>query len=130
MIWNNYYVTHGDLYDGVVQLKWLGYLGSWGYELAIWIDRTLKKMGYKKSLSTYLKLKVKEAVKFITRFEEQLEYQAERRSCVGVICGHIHTPIIDNSKKISYINCGDWIESNSYILYNDGKFNLKKCEKL
>ena len=22
-IWNDYYITHGDLYDGVVKLKWL-----------------------------------------------------------------------------------------------------------
>ena len=120
MIWNDYYITHGDLYDGVIQLKWLGHLGSWGYELAIWIDRTLKKLGYKKSLSAYLKLKVKEAVKFITRFEKQLEYQAEKRKCMGVICGHIHTPEI----KEGYINCGDWIESNSYIIYTNGGFKL------
>ena len=122
MVWNDYYITHGDLYDGVIQLKWLGHLGSWGYELAIWIDRTLKKLGYKKSLSAYLKLKVKEAVKFITRFEKQLEYQAEKRKCKGVICGHIHTPEI----KKGYINCGDWIESNSYIVYDQNMFTLYK----
>jgi len=117
MIWNDYYITHGDLYDGVIQLKWLGHLGSWGYELAIWIDRTLKKLGYKKSLSAYLKLKVKEAVKFITRFEKQLEYQAEKRKCKGVICGHIHHPEMKTIDGIHYVNCGDWIENNSYIIY-------------
>ena len=50
--WNGYLITHGDLYDGVVQLKWLGVLGSWGYEVAIYLDRFLKKrLGYKKSLT-------------------------------------------------------------------------------
>lgn len=29
-IWNDYFITHGDLYDGVVQLRWLGMLGSVG----------------------------------------------------------------------------------------------------
>jgi len=91
MIWNDYFITHGDKYDGVVQLKWLGVLGSVGYELAIVIDRTLKRLGYKRSLSKYLKDKVKGAVKFITSFEKQLEYQAEKRKCKGVICGHIQT---------------------------------------
>jgi UDP-2,3-diacylglucosamine pyrophosphatase LpxH len=124
IIWNDYFITHGDKYDGVVQLKWLGILGSVGYELAIVIDRTLKRLGYKRSLSKYLKDKVKGAVKFITSFEKQLEYQAEKRKCKGVICGHIHTPLLDLDREIHYINCGDWIENNSYITYNKGKFKL------
>lgn len=124
MIWNDYFITHGDKYDGVVQLKWLGILGSVGYELAIVLDRTLKRLGYKQSLSKYLKNKVKGAVKFITSFEKQLEYQAEKRKCKGVICGHIHTPLLDLDREIHYINCGDWIENNSYITYNKGKFKL------
>lgn len=124
LIWNDYFITHGDKYDGVVQLKWLGILGSVGYELAIVIDRTLKRLGYKRSLSKYLKDKVKSAVTFITSFEKQLEYQAEKRKCKGVICGHIHTPVVDLTRKIHYINCGDWIENNSYIIYNKNKFTI------
>ena len=124
LVWNDYFITHGDKYDGVVQLKWLGILGSVGYELAIVIDRTLKRLGYKRSLSKYLKDKVKGAVKFITSFEKQLEYQAEKRKCKGVICGHIHTPLLDLDREIHYINCGDWIENNSYITYNKGQFKL------
>ena len=46
-IWDGYYISHGDLYDGVVKLKWLGKLGGVGYEFAIWIDRLLKKFGFK-----------------------------------------------------------------------------------
>ncbi len=125
-VWNDYFIVHGDMYDGVVQLKWLGHLGSWGYEAAIVIDRLLKKIGRKKSLSKFLKQKVKSAVKFITSFEKQLVYQAERRGCKGVICGHIHTPEISFSKyNRHYLNCGDWIENNSYIIYNKGEFSLR-----
>ena len=127
--WNGYLITHGDLYDGVVQLKWLGVLGGWGYEVAINFDRFLKRrLGYKKSISKMLKDKVKKAVKFITDFERQLAYQAHSKNLRGVICGHIHKP---EDKKISikemdihYLNCGDWIENNSYIIYNKGKFEL------
>jgi UDP-2,3-diacylglucosamine pyrophosphatase LpxH len=129
--WNGYLITHGDLYDGVVQLKWLGILGSWGYEVAITIDRFLKKrLGYKKSFSKMLKDSVKRAVKFITDFENQLAYQSHHRNLKGVICGHIHKP--DDKKipikgmDIHYLNCGDWIENNSYIIYNKGKFTLCK----
>ena len=127
--WNGYLITHGDLYDGVVQLKWLGVLGGWGYEVAINFDRFLKRrLGYKKSISKMLKDKVKKAVKFITDFERQLAYQAHSKNLKGVICGHIHKP---EDKKISikemdihYLNCGDWIENNSYIIYHNGKFEL------
>jgi UDP-2,3-diacylglucosamine pyrophosphatase LpxH len=70
--YKNIFITHGDLYDGVIKLKWLGVLGSFGYDLAISIDRFLKKIGYKRSLSKFLKDKVKEAVKFITSFENEL----------------------------------------------------------
>jgi len=129
-IFENYYISHGDLYDGVVKLKWLGVLGSHGYELAIRIDRTLKRFGYKKSLSKLLKDKVKQAVKFITNFENQLAYQATVRNCHGVICGHIHKAedkfIEIKSEQIHYLNCGDWIENNSYIIYNDNQFTLHK----
>lgn len=126
--WNGYLITHGDLYDGIVQLKWLGLIGSYGYELALIIDRTLKRLGYKKSFSKMVKDKVKSAVKFITDFEKQLAYQAHSRGLKGVICGHIHKP--ENKKikikntNIHYLNCGDWIENNSYIEYKKSKFKL------
>jgi len=125
--WNGYLITHGDLYDGIVQLKWLGIIGSYGYELALAIDRGLKRLGYKKSFSKMTKDKVKSAVKFITDFERQLAYQAHSRGLKGVICGHIHKPenkkIKIKNKTIHYLNCGDWIENNSYISYNK-KFKL------
>lgn len=124
LIWNDYFITHGDLYDGIVQMKWLGKLGSFGYELAISIDRLIKKLGYKKSLSKFLKKKVKDAVKFITNFEEQLVYQAKKRKCKGVICGHIHTPEDKMIGGIHYLNCGDWIENNSFIIFDDNQFTL------
>ena len=125
--WNGYLITHGDLYDGIVQLKWLGIIGSYGYELALSIDRGLKRLGYKKSFSKMTKDKVKSAVKFITDFERQLAYQAHSKGLKGVICGHIHKPenkkIKIKNKTIHYLNCGDWIENNSYISYNK-KFKL------
>lgn len=124
-IWNGCYLTHGDKYDGVVQLKFLGVLGSIGYEIAIGVDRLLKRLGYRKSLSKMLKRSVKQAVTFITSFEKQLTYQAEKRGCHTVICGHIHTPSLTNYDGVTYINCGDWIENNSYIIYKNKRFSIE-----
>jgi UDP-2,3-diacylglucosamine pyrophosphatase LpxH len=123
-IWNNTFITHGDLYDGVVKLKWLGILGSVGYDMAISIDRTLKSLGMKRSLSKFLKSKVKEAVKFITSFEYELIRQAKKHNCTTVICGHIHHPDDRMVDGVRYLNSGDWIENNSYITYNNGKYQV------
>jgi UDP-2,3-diacylglucosamine pyrophosphatase LpxH len=125
-IWKDTFITHGDLYDGVVQLKWLGILGSVGYDTAISIDRFLKKLGVKRSLSKYLKSKVKEAMKFITQYEMELVRQAKKNNCSNVISGHIHYPEDKVLDGIRYLNCGDWIENNSYITYNKGKYNVHK----
>lgn len=123
-IWKNTFITHGDLYDGVVKLKWLGVLGSVGYDIAISIDKTLKKMGMKRSLSKFLKSKVKEAVKFITQYELEVIRQARKHGCDSVISGHIHHPEDRMVDGIRYLNCGDWIENNSYITYNNGKYKV------
>lgn len=128
-IWNDYYITHGDLYDGVMNLKWLAHLGSIGYEIAITFDRFFKKLGYKRSISKWAKDSVKGAIKFISAFENQLIYQAKKRNCKGVICGHIHKPEIKYINDIHYINCGDWIENNSYIVYTNKKFKLNILNK-
>ena len=123
-IYKNTYITHGDLYDGVVKLKWLGVLGSIGYDMAISIDRRLKSWGYKRSLSKYLKDKVKEAVKFMTSFEQEIVRQGIKHNCATVMCGHIHHPDDKVIDGIRYLNCGDWIENNTYIVYNDNEYTL------
>lgn len=116
---------HGDEYDGIVKMKWLGHLGSVGYDLAIVIDRFLKKFGNKKSLSKYLKNNVKAAISFMVDFENEMVRQAKKRNCHTVICGHIHSPIDKKIDGVHYMNTGDWIENNSYIVNDDGKLILK-----
>jgi UDP-2,3-diacylglucosamine pyrophosphatase LpxH len=128
-VWNDTFITHGDLYDGVVKLKWLGVLGSVGYDAAISIDRGLKKLGMKRSLSKFLKNKVKEAVKFITQYESELVRQAKKHKCHSVICGHIHHPDDRMIEDVRYLNTGDWIENNTYITYNNGKFKLNEYKR-
>lgn len=125
-IFKDTYITHGDLFDGVVKLKWLGMLGSIGYDFAISVDRTLKNWGYKRSLSKYLKNKVKEAVKFMTSFEQEIIRQGVKHNCHTVMCGHIHHPDDKVIDGIRYLNCGDWIENNSYIIYNNNEYTVIK----
>jgi UDP-2,3-diacylglucosamine pyrophosphatase LpxH len=115
---------HGDMYDGVVKLHWLGVLGSVGYDMAIVIDRWLKKLGYKRSLSKFLKKNVKAAVSFIVDFENEMVRQAKKRQCHTIVCGHLHNPEDKIVNGVRYINDGDWVESCSYVVYETKKYNL------
>lgn len=119
---------HGDMYDGVVKLRWLGVLGSIGYDMAIVIDRWLKKLGYRRSISKYLKDNVKAAISFMVDFENEMIRQARKRQCHTVVCGHVHNPKDKIINGIRYLNTGDWIENCSYVVYETEKYNLSNAK--
>ena len=112
-----YLVIHGDLFDVVIRhARWLALLGDRAYDLAIWLNTYFnairRALGFTYwSLSRWAKLKVKNAVNFIGAFEATLTSEARRRGADGVICGHIHHPIIRELDGLTYVNCGDWVES-------------------
>jgi UDP-2,3-diacylglucosamine pyrophosphatase LpxH len=81
------------------------------------------------SLSQWAKLKVKNAVNFIGEYEHTLAAEAQRRGVDGVICGHIHHAVIRNQNGMSYINCGDWVESCTAVVEHlDGGFEIIRWE--
>jgi UDP-2,3-diacylglucosamine pyrophosphatase LpxH len=121
---NGIWFCHGDKYDGIVKMHWLGMLGSVGYDLAIVIDRFLKRFNKNTSLSKFLKDNVKAAVSFMVDFENEMVRQARKRNCHTVVCGHIHTPDDKEIDGVRYLNCGDWIENNSFIVYSNNKLTL------
>ncbi|MFZ9813206.1 MAG: UDP-2,3-diacylglucosamine diphosphatase [Burkholderiaceae bacterium] len=116
------WVTHGDLFDGVIQhAKWLAYLGDSAYTLALALNDRLNTIRHRFgmsywSLSQYLKYKVKNAVSYITAFEEALTTEAKRKGYDGVVCGHIHRPEIREIDGMLYCNDGDWVESLSALV--------------
>ncbi len=118
---------HGDKFDGIVQLRWLGMLGSLGYDLAISLDIVFKKLGLKRSLSKFLKSNVKAAVSFMVDFENEMVRQAKKRNCDTVVCGHIHTPADKIINGVRYLNTGDWIENCSYITYYSQHGSFRLC---
>ena len=47
------------------------------------------------------------------------------RGLDGVLCGHIHTPVIKAVDGVLYMNCGDWVDSCSAIVERlDGSMQL------
>lgn len=125
------WITHGDLFDGVIQYApWLAYVGDRLYSLALtfnaWFNLARARMGLGYwSLSQYLKHKVKDAVAFITAFENALIQEAKRRGFDGVVCGHIHKAEIRSVDGILYCNDGDWVESRSALVEHwDGRLEV------
>jgi UDP-2,3-diacylglucosamine pyrophosphatase LpxH len=126
-----YLVIHGDHFDLVVtQARWLAHLGDYAYTAAIAINRVFNGLrrrfgfGYW-SLSQWAKHKVKNAVNYIGEFEKTLVIEARRNTVDGVICGHIHHATIHNKFGVTYINCGDWVESCTAIAeHPDGRFEI------
>jgi UDP-2,3-diacylglucosamine pyrophosphatase LpxH len=124
-------ILHGDEFDGVVlYARWLAFLGDSAYSLALtmntWFNLLRRSLGMPYwSLSAFLKHKVKNAVKYISDFEEAVVKTARARGADGVICGHIHTAEIRDVDGIVYCNDGDWVEScTALVEHMDGKLEI------
>jgi UDP-2,3-diacylglucosamine pyrophosphatase LpxH len=118
-------IIHGHELDAVVQnVKWLAFAGDLGYQFLLSLNPLINfvrrrfGLGYW-SLSAYAKRRVKDAVSFIGKFEAAVAHYAERYEVDAVLCGHIHSAAIREFGKISYYNCGDWVESCTALVEGD-----------
>ena len=117
-----YLIVHGDVFDAVTQNHpVLSHIGDISYQTLLKINRMTNRirrwMGMENfSFSKLIKQRVKEAVNYLSRFEEHVEALALKRGCVGIICGHIHTPADKKIGKVHYLNSGDWVESLTCIV--------------
>jgi UDP-2,3-diacylglucosamine pyrophosphatase LpxH len=127
-------IIHGHELDTVVQnVKWLAFAGDVGYQFLLSLNPTVNffrrrfGLGYW-SLSAYVKKRVKDAVSFIGKFEAAIVKYAEQYSVDAVLCGHIHSAAIHQFGKVTYYNCGDWVETCSALTEReDGVIELVNC---
>jgi UDP-2,3-diacylglucosamine pyrophosphatase LpxH len=124
-------IIHGDEFDGVVKYaRWLALLGDWAYvtmlQVNTWFNYLRRKLGFGYwSLSAYLKHRVKNAVQFISNFEEAVVAEAKRQGVDGVVCGHIHCAEMRMIDGVLYINDGDWVEScTALVEHMDGRLEI------
>jgi UDP-2,3-diacylglucosamine pyrophosphatase LpxH len=115
-------IIHGHELDTVVQnVKWLAFAGDVGYQFLLSLNPLINfvrrrfGLGYW-SLSAYAKKRVKDAVSFIGRYEEEIVRYAQKFSVDAVLCGHIHSAAIRQFGAVTYYNCGDWVESRSALV--------------
>lgn len=131
-----YLIVHGDGFDSVTtSCKAVALLGSYGYEILLRVNRLYNRWrawrgkGYY-SLSKEIKARVKSAVSFVDRYEDQLRHFARARGCSGIICGHIHTAADKMLEDVHYLNSGDWVESLTAIVETSpGEFSLVSHEE-
>jgi UDP-2,3-diacylglucosamine pyrophosphatase LpxH len=124
-------VLHGDEFDGVVlYAKWLAFLGDSAYTVLLRLNRVLNWVRRQRglpywSLSSHLKKKVKNAVQFISSFEDVVAQAAVERGADGVVCGHIHSAEIRQIGGVTYYNDGDWVEScTALVEHADGRMEI------
>src|SRR5438270_6945567 len=133
-------IIHGHELDVVVsgsgRMRWLAFAGDLGYQFLLSLNPLINLvrcrfgLGYW-SLSSYAKRTVKDAVSFIGKFEAAVAHYAERYHVDAVLCGHIHSAAIREFGKVSYYNCGDWVESCTALVEgDDGVLSLLNYQSL
>ena len=124
-------VLHGDEFDAIMLAhRWLAFIGDWAYRatmrlniLVNWVRRRLSLPYW--SLSRHAKHKVKNAVEFISRYEETVAHEAQRLRVDGVVCGHIHTADTRMFGDVTYYNDGDWVEGcTALVEHFDGRMEI------
>jgi UDP-2,3-diacylglucosamine pyrophosphatase LpxH len=127
----HYLVVHGDMFDGITRLApWLTILGDKAYDFILRLNTRINWIRHRFgfgyfSLSQFLKHRVKKAVDFIFKFEENLAKYCKKRGFDGVICGHIHHAEIKDIDGIVYMNDGDWVEScTALVEHHNGVWEI------
>jgi len=124
-------VLHGDEFDAITLAhKWLAHVGDFAYNGLMALNRGVNafrrrfNMPYW-SLSKHAKAKVKNAVEFISNYEEIVAQAAGARGVDGVVCGHIHTAEHRMIDGVEYWNDGDWVEGcTALVEHFDGRMEV------
>lgn len=125
-----FWFFHGDVFDAsVVQARWLAKIGGKSYDTLVRFNKSvnwfMKFIGKQPiAFSKIVKMKVKEAVKFIGDFEQKAVEMAEKQGYDYVVCGHIHTPQYKTVGNVTYLNSGDWVENLTALEYSFGTWSI------
>jgi UDP-2,3-diacylglucosamine pyrophosphatase LpxH len=125
-------LLHGDEFDQIARHhRWIALLGDAMYDLLVRLNSTVsfirRRFGLTCywSLAGYAKSRVKTALQFIFDFEEAALRAARSRGLDGIVCGHIHSAVIRETQGLTYVNCGDWVDSCTAIVEHlDGQLEL------
>lgn len=125
-------LLHGDEFDQITRHhRWVAVLGDVMYNFLVRVNSIIsfvrRRFGLTCywSLAGYAKRRVKKAMQFIFDFEDSAIHAARQRGLDGIICGHIHWASIRDVDGVTYVNCGDWVDSCTAIVEHlDGRLEL------
>ena len=124
-------ILHGDEFDAITLAHhWLAHVGDTAYTALMIANRAVdgarRRLGLPYwSLSKHAEAKVKNAVAFISHFEEVVARAADSRGVDGVVCGHIHTAEMREIAGLAFYNDGDWVEScTALVEHREGRMEL------
>ena len=125
-----YLVIHADRFDRVeCGAKWLSVFSSYLYDALLSANWLLNRFRGNPQgayhLSARVKGRIKCLVQLFSEFESLLSDAASKNNCQGVICGHIHSPKIQQTDELAYCNTGDWVENRTALVEHfDGSMEI------
>lgn len=130
-------ITHGDIeFDQkAMNREWLARHGDWWYMTLLRLNKPLnyirKLLGYDSyfSIAKFAKQNVKKLIMKKTDYYGMVEQFARDNGYEGMVTGHIHKAQVKDINGITYLNCGDWVESNTAIVEDEnGEFRVLRTE--
>ena len=123
-------VIHGDELDFAVRYSRINrWIGDVAYDTVMVLNRLLNHWRAFTgrpywSLAGWLKSHVAQAEQAINAFQDAAVKLAAEEGYDGIICGHLHHPIVKRYGDVLYCNDGDWVE-NCTALVEDSQGQLQ-----
>ena len=125
---------HGDLLEHSVPTpRWMSRLGGLAFDgLAmadVPLNATRRRLGLGPTASVaWFKSRLPGVARHIRAYEDACAHAAAARGCAAVVTGHIHLPNLREvdvgEQRVTYLNCGDWVENCSALEWHDGDWSL------
>ncbi|NUO00399.1 MAG: UDP-2,3-diacylglucosamine diphosphatase, partial [Saprospiraceae bacterium] len=134
-----YWIFHGDIFDVFIKYSpFIAKLGGKGYDWLILFNRFINKIRLalgkpQMSFAGKVKDRMKEAIKFISDFENTAIRLAAEQGYDYVICGHIHRPqmreVPVKDQVVTYLNSGDWVENLTALEYRWDRWTIYQYDE-
>ena len=129
-------VVHGDLFDrSCTRFMPVAWVGAWLHEFVTILNARVNRTRARRergpiNFAAFMKLAIKRILKRASSFENELIDHAVANGCDGVICGHVHRPIVhEREDGRIYVNTGDWVEHCTAVVEDlDGRLKLIEWE--
>lgn len=127
-------VTHGDELDFAVRYSRLNrFIGDIAYELLMSLNRRINQVRERLgkpywSLAKWVKVNVSQAEAAIQAYQQAAVNLVRDRGLDGIVCGHLHYPLVKRFDGTLYCNDGDWVENCTALVEDhEGALHLLRA---